>query len=75
MEETTKSQIGKSDIGDETMTQQDLIDYAWSIIANAGGGDWSKETEEWRGAAEKWRDQYFELLQSQDASVERTVNG
>jgi hypothetical protein len=32
------------------------LEMAWGIIANAGGGDWSKETPEWQEAAAKWRD-------------------
>jgi hypothetical protein len=34
------------------------IEFAWGIIANAHGGDWSKATPEWREAAEKWRDEH-----------------
>lgn len=36
-----------------------LLDEAWGIIANAGGGDWTKESEEWQRAAERWRARYF----------------
>lgn len=35
----------------------DRLEYAWTIIANAGGGDWTKETEDWQHAAAKWRDE------------------
>ena len=35
----------------------DRLDYAWTIIANAGGGDWTKETQDWQQAAAKWRDE------------------
>lgn len=42
----------------------DLLELAWSIIANANGGNWHKATPEWRGAAEKWRDRYFAILPS-----------
>jgi hypothetical protein len=38
---------------------RDLIEWAWGVIANAGGGNWDKETAEWREAAGKWRDAYF----------------
>gem|GEM_PF-2160498 len=34
----------------------DLIHEAWGVIANAGGGDWSKETPEWRSAAANFSD-------------------
>ena len=37
----------------------DLLETAWGIIANAGGGDWQKETEVWQGAVSRWRENYF----------------
>lgn len=37
---------------------RDLAEAAWGIIANAHGGDWNKESDDWRVAAEKWRDRY-----------------
>lgn len=40
----------------------DLLEESWGIIANAGGGDWSKEADEWFHAAVKWREDYFALL-------------
>jgi len=36
-----------------------LLETAWNIIANAGGGDWDKETEEWQKAVYRWREDYF----------------
>jgi len=33
-----------------------LVGWAWAIIANAGGGDWGTQTEEWRDAARAWAD-------------------
>ena len=30
------------------------IAVAWGIIANAGRGDWTKESREWRTAAHRW---------------------
>ena len=42
--------------------KDDLIEYAWGIIANAGGGNWDTQTDEWRKAAERWRDQYHAIL-------------
>lgn len=41
----------------------EILDLAWGLIANAGGGDWDKETPEWRGAADRWRDLYFKWLE------------
>lgn len=37
---------------------QHAVDLAWGVIANAGGGDWSTQTEEWCLAAANWRDRY-----------------
>lgn len=34
------------------------LDAAWGLIANASGGDWSKQSPEWVAAAERWRDGY-----------------
>ena len=39
-----------------------LLETAWGIIANAGGGNWDLETPEWKEAAERWRDKYFEQI-------------
>lgn len=40
----------------QVVTLQDELELAWGLIANAGGGDWSKESPAWRQAAERWRD-------------------
>jgi hypothetical protein len=37
-------------------------EYAWTIIANAYGGDWDSAPSDWRNAAERWRDHYHEEL-------------
>jgi len=50
---------------------ENMLEVAWGIIANAGGGDWSKETEVWQAAAIKWRDKYHALnktLRAMDAA-------
>jgi len=41
-----------------------LLESAWGIIANAGGGDWGNESPEWKKAAERWRDEYHQELDS-----------
>jgi hypothetical protein len=41
---------------------EELCDWAWTIIANAGGGDWDRETDEWRNSAERWRDRWHAYL-------------
>lgn len=43
----------------ENETLLDSLNYAWSVIANAGGGDWSREHIDWQRAAEKFRDECF----------------
>jgi hypothetical protein len=40
----------------------DVLEAAWGIIANAGGGDWTKETQMWQDAAARWRDRYHAIL-------------
>ena len=40
----------------------ELLELAWGIIANAGGGDWDKESKKWQDAAIRWRDRYFNSL-------------
>jgi hypothetical protein len=45
--------------------QATAVELAWGIIANAGGGDWERETPEWRDAAARWRDEFV-------GGVERT---
>jgi hypothetical protein len=40
----------------------DLLESAWGIIANAGGGDWTTQTAEWQEAARRWRDSYHEAI-------------
>jgi hypothetical protein len=40
----------------------DLLEWAWTIIANAGGGDWKRESKHWQDAAAKWRDAYHASL-------------
>ncbi len=40
----------------ETERLLEGMELAWGIIANAYGGDWSLAPQEWRRAAERWRD-------------------
>ena len=39
-----------------------LIEAAWGIIANAGGGNWHLETDAWQRAARGWRERYHAML-------------
>lgn len=36
----------------------DAVETAWGIIANASGGDWKRESDEWQQAADRFRDEY-----------------
>jgi len=36
----------------------EATELAWGIISNAYGGDWGQANDDWRGAAERWRDVY-----------------
>jgi len=48
--------------------EDELLELAWGIIANAYGGDWGTASDVWRGAAERWRDRYFDARKSSDDS-------
>lgn len=39
-----------------------IIETAWGVIANAGQGDWERESPEWKEAAERWRQLYHDML-------------
>lgn len=43
---------------------EDLLDQAWGIIANAFEGDWDKAPLEWKILAERWRNRYLEELEN-----------
>jgi hypothetical protein len=40
----------------------DLTYWAWTIIANAHGGNWDEASDEWRAAAIRWRDAFHASL-------------
>lgn len=37
----------------------DAAEMLWIVLANVSGGDWSKQTPEWQGAAGRGRETYF----------------
>lgn len=39
-----------------------LLELAWGVIANASNGFWERESEDWQGAATRWREMYFAEL-------------
>ena len=38
--------------------KDELLEFAWGIIANVSGGDWDKQIDDWKLSAETWRDGY-----------------
>jgi hypothetical protein len=41
----------------------DCAEFGWTVIANVSGGDWTKQTKDWLGAAERFRDKsYYKCL-------------
>ena len=49
-------------VSEERDEMLDHLEMAWVLIANANGGNWDLATDEWRTAAEKWRNRYHEFL-------------
>jgi len=43
---------------------RDCSEFLWTIICNAGCGDWTKETIDWQKAAKLGRDTYYKALAS-----------
>jgi hypothetical protein len=52
----------------------DELEAAWGIIANAGGGDWTTQSAEWRDAATRWRDRVMPGLSARAAERARCNN-
>lgn len=44
----------------------EMLDSAWGLIANAGGGNWDLQTEEWRQAARRWCENYLTTTASKE---------
>lgn len=45
-----------------TLDPLELLTDAWGVIANASGGDWTRETDEWIGAARRFHDNMASVL-------------
>ena len=41
-----------------------MLEAAWGIIANVGGGDWTTQHPDWQAAAAVWREAYHRTLPS-----------
>lgn len=50
--------VGAHDSMDNTVANQEAVNLAWGLIANAYGGDWSAAHPGWADAAADWRDKY-----------------
>jgi len=46
----------------KTKTKDELLEWAWGLIANAFGGNWDEASKEWKKAAERWRDEYYKVI-------------
>lgn len=51
-------EIARKNLG----TLLDLAESAWGVIANASGGNWDLQADDWKLAAARWRDRYHELI-------------
>lgn len=56
-------------IAEEVVSRLGGIDWAWTIIANAFGGNWDQAPADWREAAERWRDEFYHPLLSSGSST------
>lgn len=54
---------------------KDGMETAWGIIANAHGGNWNLATDEWRTAAERWRDEVWHPSLSSEPTPARKPEG
>lgn len=50
----------------ECNRREELLSYAWAILANVSGGNWSKQNPSWEHAVVQWRAEYFSLLSDAD---------
>lgn len=46
-------------VGGERDRLDEGMEFAWSLIANAYGGNWDQADPDWREAAERWRDTWY----------------
>jgi len=60
---------------EEIKDHQELEEWAWVLIANAFGGDWTLAIQEWREVAERWRDKYHPDSQDVEKSLVEVAGG
>lgn len=51
----------------------DAAEALWGVVANAGGGDWGKESLEWCEAAARARDMYHAALDNRAADTRAEI--
>lgn len=56
-------------IEDLEAAHDDLLEFAWTIICNAGFGDWEKESADWQVAAHRFRERYHAWLDESGAGT------
>jgi hypothetical protein len=50
-------------------------EYGWTVIANAGGGNWERESADWQEAAARFRDEcYYSCLSLREKPPSGTPN-
>jgi hypothetical protein len=65
-----------SDVHAKLREARERIAWAWSIIANVSGGDWSKQSQDWQDAAAQWEnigDPYEGLASRDSATVTKGI--
>lgn len=71
-------QVARDALREEQAKRDRVLDAlytAWTIIANAGRGDWHTESPEWEAAATRWRDEDFHpILQWSDRRLAPEVS-
>jgi hypothetical protein len=50
----------------------DMLYEAWVVIANVSGGDWDEQPDEWRQAAERWRERWHSYLAPDSAAPDES---
>jgi hypothetical protein len=71
-----RATVPPRDVHAKLREAQERIPWAWSIIANVSGGDWSKQSQDWQDAAAQWEqigDPYEGLASRDSTTVTKSV--
>lgn len=44
------------------ISERELLEFAWGILANVSNGDWQQQSNEWQHAVINWRDKYHSYI-------------